>query len=79
MSARTRYWNRYRGAVSDIPTTDYTYSFDPELEKEWAWSEKYATQPEILDYLRFVADWYGLRSGIEFSASITSARWDERD
>jgi cation diffusion facilitator CzcD-associated flavoprotein CzcO/acetyl esterase/lipase len=75
----TWYWNRYPGARCDIPTTDYTYSFDPELEKEWTWSEKYATQPEILDYLRFVADRYGLRSDIEFATSVASARWDEAD
>jgi len=73
----TWYWNRYPGARCDIPTTDYTYSFDPELDKEWAWSEKYATQPEILEYLRFVADRHGLRSDIEFSTAVTSARWDE--
>src|SRR5262249_25303535 len=73
----TWYWNRYPGARCDIPTTDYAYSFDPELEKEWTWSEKYATQPEILDYLRFVTDRYGLRSDIEFSVPVTSARWDE--
>src|SRR5215469_5814600 len=74
----TWYWNRYPGARCDIPTTDYAYSFDPELDKEWTWSEKYATQPEILDYLRFVADRYELRSDIEFSTSVTSARWDEQ-
>jgi cation diffusion facilitator CzcD-associated flavoprotein CzcO/acetyl esterase/lipase len=73
----TWYWNRYPGARCDIPTTDYTYSFDPELEQAWTWSEKYATQPEILDYLRFVTDRYGLRSDIEFSSSIASAHWDE--
>jgi cation diffusion facilitator CzcD-associated flavoprotein CzcO len=28
------------GARCDIPTTDYTYSFDPELEKAWTWSEE---------------------------------------
>jgi cation diffusion facilitator CzcD-associated flavoprotein CzcO/acetyl esterase/lipase len=75
----TWYWNRYPGARCDIPTTDYAYSFDPELEAEWTWSEKYATQPEILDYLRFVADRYGLRSDIEFGTSVTAARWDEGD
>src|SRR5438046_893239 len=75
----TWYWNRYPGARCDVPTTDYTFSFDPELEKEWTWSEKYATQPEILDYLRFVADRHGLRSDIEFSATVTSARWDEQE
>src|SRR5215213_5188318 len=40
----TWYWNRYPGARCDIPTTDYTYSWDPALESEWEWSEKYATQ-----------------------------------
>jgi len=66
----TWYWNRYPGARCDIPTTDYTYSFDPELEKEWTWSEKYATQPEILDYLRFVAD----RHGLPFRTQVTRYR-----
>ena len=75
----TWYWNRYPGARCDIPTTDYAYSFDPELEKEWTWSEKYATQPEILAYLRLVADRYDLRADIEFSTRVDSARWDEGD
>src|SRR5215469_3577010 len=75
----TWYWNRYPGARCDIPTTDYAYSFDPELDKEWTWSEKYATQPEILDYLGFVADRYELRSDIEFATIVTSARWDEQE
>ena len=52
----TWYWNRYPGARCDIESIDYSYSFDPELEKEWQWSERYATQPEILSYLQFVAD-----------------------
>ena len=75
----TWYWNRYPGARCDIPTTDYTYSFDPELEAAWTWSEKYATQPEILEYLRFVADRFDLRPDIEFSTGITAASWDEAD
>ena len=73
----TWYWNRYPGARCDIPTTDYTYSFDPELEKAWTWSEKYATQPEILAYLRFVAERYDLRRDIQFSTRVESAHWDE--
>ena len=74
----TWYWNRYPGARCDIPTTDYTYSFDPELEREWTWSEKYATQPEILAYLRHVADKYDLRRDIRFSTRVVHAGWDER-
>src|SRR4051794_26676419 len=73
----TWYWNRYPGARCDIPTTEYTYSFDPELEKAWTWSEKYATQPEILRYLGFVTDRYDLRRDIRFHTKITAATWDQ--
>jgi cation diffusion facilitator CzcD-associated flavoprotein CzcO/acetyl esterase/lipase len=73
----TWYWNRYPGARCDIPTTDYAYSFDPELEKDWNWSEKYATQPEILAYLQHVADRYDLRRDVWFSTRVTAAVWDE--
>jgi cation diffusion facilitator CzcD-associated flavoprotein CzcO/acetyl esterase/lipase len=73
----TWYWNRYPGARCDIPTTDYTLGFDAELEAGWTWSEKYATQPEILSYLRYVTDRLDLRGDIRFSTRITSARWDE--
>ena len=72
----TWYWNRYPGARCDIPTTDYTYSFDPELEAEWTWSEKYATEPEILTYLRHVAEKYDLRKDIRFSTRVAHAKWD---
>jgi cation diffusion facilitator CzcD-associated flavoprotein CzcO len=75
----TWYWNRYPGARCDIPTTDYTYSFDADLEEEWAWSEKYATQPEILAYLNHVADRFELRSDIEFSTRVTKAVWNETE
>jgi len=73
----TWYWNRYPGARCDIPTTDYTFGFDPELEAEWTWSEKYAAQPEILRYLQFVAERYDLRRDIRFSTRVTEAAWDE--
>ena len=73
----TWYWNRYPGARCDIPTIDYTYSFDPELEAEWTWSEKYATQPEILRYLQHVADKHDLRRDIQFSTRVESAAWDD--
>jgi cation diffusion facilitator CzcD-associated flavoprotein CzcO/acetyl esterase/lipase len=72
----TWYWNRYPGARCDIATTDYTYSFDPELESAWTWSEKYATQPEILRYAQFVAERYDLRRDIDFGTRVAAARWD---
>ena len=73
----TWFWNRYPGARCDIPTTDYTYSFDPALEDAWTWSEKYATQPEILRYAQFVAERYDLRRDIRFNTRLDAAAWDD--
>jgi cation diffusion facilitator CzcD-associated flavoprotein CzcO/acetyl esterase/lipase len=73
----TWYWNRYPGARCDIETPDYSYTFDPELETAWKWSEKYATQPEILRYLGYVADRYDLRRDIRFGTPVAEAKWDD--
>jgi cation diffusion facilitator CzcD-associated flavoprotein CzcO/acetyl esterase/lipase len=73
----TWYWNRYPGARCDIHSIDYSYSFDPELDDEWQWSEKYATQPEILRYLQHVAQRHDLRRDIQFSTRVDGARWDD--
>jgi cation diffusion facilitator CzcD-associated flavoprotein CzcO len=71
------YWNRYPGARCDVESVDYSYSFDDQLQQEWDWSEKYATQPEILRYLNHVADRYNLRSDISFNTRVTDAILDE--
>jgi cyclohexanone monooxygenase len=73
----TWYWNRYPGARCDVESVDYSYSFSPELEKEWTWTERYATQPEILSYLEHVADRFDLRRDIQFDTRIASAHFDE--
>lgn len=72
------YWNRYPGARCDVESADYSYSFDPELEQEWRWSEKYSAQREILAYTNHVADRYGLRPHIQLSTRVTSATFDEQ-
>ncbi|MDT5346912.1 MAG: hypothetical protein QOH91_199, partial [Mycobacterium sp.] len=73
----TWYWNRYPGARVDVPSIDYMYSFDPDWQRDWQWSEKYATQPEILGYLNHVADKHDLRRHITFSTRVRQARWDD--
>ena len=73
----TWYWNRYPGARVDIESRDYGYSFDPELEREWRWSERYAAQPELLRYLNHVADRYDLRRDIQFKTRVKAAAFDE--
>jgi cation diffusion facilitator CzcD-associated flavoprotein CzcO len=73
----TWWWNRYPGARCDVESMDYCYSFSPELEQEWTWSERYATQPEILRYVNHVADRFDLRRDIQFETRVTAATWDD--
>ena len=73
----TWYWNRYPGARCDVESMDYSYSFSPELEQEWEWTERYASQPEILKYANHVADRFDLRRDIQFETRVTSAIFDE--
>jgi cation diffusion facilitator CzcD-associated flavoprotein CzcO len=73
----TWFWNRYPGARCDIESVDYCYSFSGELLAEWAWTERYATQPEILRYLHHVADRFALRRDIQVGTGVTSMRYDE--
>lgn len=73
----TWYWNRYPGARCDIPSIEYSYSFSPELEKEWHWSERYAAQPEIRRYLEHVAERFDLARDISFATRMATAHWNE--
>jgi cyclohexanone monooxygenase len=72
----TWYWNRYPGARCDVESKDYSYSFSPELEQEWSWSERYPAQPEVLRYLSHVADKFKLWPHIQLSTRVTAASWD---
>ena len=69
----TWYWNRYPGARCDVESLDYSYSFSPELLREWKWSERFATQPEILTYAAHVADRFDLRREIAFDTRVIAA------
>ena len=73
----TWYWNRYPGARCDAESLAYSYSFSPELEQSWHWTERYATQPEILRYADHVADTLDLRRDIRFETRVTSAKYDD--
>jgi cation diffusion facilitator CzcD-associated flavoprotein CzcO len=71
------YWNRYPGARCDVPSLDYSYGFSKDLYDEWNWSERYATQPEILAYAKHVAERLDLRRDIAFGTTVAGAEWDE--
>jgi cyclohexanone monooxygenase len=65
--------NRYPGARCDIESIDYSYSFSDEIQQEWTWTERFAGQPEILAYLRFVVAKTDLRRHFRFNARVVSA------
>lgn len=73
----TWYWNRYPGARCDVPSFFYSYSFSEELDQEWRWSEKYASQAEIEKYLNHVADRFDLRRDIRLNTRVISATYNE--
>jgi cyclohexanone monooxygenase len=74
----TWYWNRYPGARCDGESMYYSYAFSEELQQEWTWTERYATQPEILRYAGHVADRFDLRRDITFDTRVTAATFDEQ-
>ena len=73
----TWYWNRYPGARCDIESMQYSYQFDDALQQEWEWEERYASQPQILAYIRHVAERYDLRPDIQFDTRVEAATFDE--
>ncbi|WP_342212912.1 NAD(P)/FAD-dependent oxidoreductase [Nocardia wallacei] len=73
----TWYWNRYPGARVDVKSMYYNYSFDPELEQEWEWTEKLPPQPELLRYIDHVADRFDLRKDVRLHTRVTAAVYDE--
>ena len=73
----TWYWNRYPGARCDAESLAYSFSFSSELEQEWEWSERYAPQPEILEYARHVSRRFDLRKDIHFETRVMSAHYQD--
>src|SRR5690348_12539097 len=68
----TWYWNRYPGARCDVDSIFYQYGFSDDIQREWNWTERYATQPEILRYLNYVADKLDLTKYFRFNTRVVS-------
>jgi cation diffusion facilitator CzcD-associated flavoprotein CzcO len=66
--------NRYPGARVDVDSLDYCYHFSEELFREWKWTERYASQPELERYLNFVVDKFDLRKHILVNNAVTAVR-----
>ncbi|GLR84303.1 flavin-containing monooxygenase [Bradyrhizobium iriomotense] len=65
--------NRYPGCGVDTPNHSYSYSFGARN----AWTRYFCQREELLDYLRKVADEFGLRKHLRLNTQLTSSRWDE--
>src|SRR2546426_11345993 len=52
----TGFWNRYPGARCDVESMAYSYSFSDAIQQEWTWTDRDASQPEILKYSHRVDD-----------------------
>ncbi len=73
----TWYWNRYPGARCDIESMQYSFQFSEELQQEWEWTERYASQPEILAYIEHVAERFDLTRDIQFDTRVEAATFNE--
>jgi cation diffusion facilitator CzcD-associated flavoprotein CzcO len=69
----TWYVNHYPGLTVDVPTTTYSYFFEPNPN----WSRLFSTGAEIKQYADDVADKYDVRRHIRFNVCVQGARWDE--
>ncbi len=65
--------NRYPGLAVDIPSTTYSYWFEPNPN----WSRLFAPGAELKRYADDVADKYDVRRNMRFNTTVESARWDE--
>ena len=65
--------NTYPGCACDVPSHMYSFSFEQNPD----WSEMYAPQPEIREYLERVTDKYGIRPHLRYGFTALSATWDE--
>jgi cation diffusion facilitator CzcD-associated flavoprotein CzcO len=65
--------NHYPGLAVDIPSSTYSYSFEPNPH----WTRLFAPGRELKAYAEHVADRYDLRRHMVFGRSVSSAVWDE--
>jgi cation diffusion facilitator CzcD-associated flavoprotein CzcO len=65
--------NRYPGLAVDVPTTTYSYFFEPNPN----WSRLFTPGSEIKQYADDVADKFDVRRHMRFNTVVDGARWDE--
>ncbi|KAK5062645.1 hypothetical protein LTR84_004718 [Exophiala bonariae] len=69
----TWFLNTYPGVGCDVDSHLYSFSFN--LNPNW--SQRFANQPEILEYLQSTATKFGIRPHIRFGIEVIEASWNE--
>ncbi|KAI3319407.1 FAD/NAD(P)-binding domain-containing protein [Xylariaceae sp. AK1471] len=70
--AGTWYENRYPGCACDIPSHNYTWSFEPKLD----WTAVYAPAEEIYKYFDGFANKYSLKQHVRLEHQVIGAYWN---
>lgn len=65
--------NRYPGVAVDIPSTTYSYWFEPNPY----WSRMFAPGAELKGYAEHIAEKHDLRRFMRFNTTVEGAQWDE--
>jgi 4-hydroxyacetophenone monooxygenase len=58
-----------------VDTSSYLYQF--KFEKNYPWTEFFASRNETQKYLDHIATKYGVKKGFQFNREVTAAMWDE--
>ncbi|KAJ3792681.1 cyclohexanone monooxygenase [Lentinula aff. detonsa] len=74
--AGTWYWNRYPGARVDSEMPIYQFS-DPELWKDWSFTEYYPDWRGIQAYFRYVDQKLDVKRDVLFNSRVASAHWND--
>jgi hypothetical protein len=67
------------GGCCVVESMEYLYAFSDALQQSWNWTERYASQGEILAYASDVADRFALRDAIRFNTSVNAATCPDTD
>lgn len=67
--------NRYPGVACDIPAIFYSYSFAPNPK----WTSLHPQGAEIVQYLREVAEDYGISDCVTCNVDVDGCVWDEEE
>ncbi|KAL5363724.1 hypothetical protein BJX96DRAFT_187225 [Aspergillus floccosus] len=70
--AGTWWENKYPGCACDVPSHNYTWSFEPKTN----WSATYASSKEIFNYFDNFSRKYGLRRYCQLNHQVVHATWD---